>query len=157
MGQFLHFHPITTAALLIFGSALYKGGPAERWGALLMVADWAFSLAAVELFSHIENGVHVVPTTPTLVLDFLFALGLLVLALRYGKLWLGSAMILQSVMLAMHAMELSSDAPGFVFYAATINLLTCLVLVNLLLGTLGAWRTRSTERRTQASSGLAAA
>ena len=147
MVKFLHFHPITLAAFLIFTLALAKGGASERWGAALMIGDWAFSMFALKALGTVANGMSIVPTMPTLVLDFLFAAGLLGLALRYGKLWLGSAMILQSFMLAFHAVALSEDAPGFLIYVAAINIVTCLLLLSLLIGVAGAWRLRSRTRR----------
>ena len=157
MVKFLHFHPITAAAFLIFALAFAKGGAAERFGAALMIGDWLLSLAAVACLSRVVDGVPTVPVTTILLLDFMFAVGLLGLALRYGRLWLGTAMILQSLMLAMHAMALSEDAPGFMLYLASLNIVTCLLLLSLLVGVATAWRTRAIGRRVRQPAVMAGA
>ena len=151
MVHFLHYHPITAAALAVFVLALLKGGTPERLGAAAMICDWAAE-ALVDRFGDF----HRIAIVPTLFLDALFAASLLVLALRYGRLWLGAAMILQSVMLAMHSMVLSDDAPGFYGYAACMNLTTCLLLFSLLTAALSAWRRRVRLRRAPVLAGLPA-
>ena len=148
MGHFLHLHPITITALLIFGLALMKGGAAERLGAALMIADWLLSLGSSLLAGQqIIEHVKIVPANLAVFIDFFFSLGLLALALRFAKLWLGMALLLQGMMLAVHALALSADAPGFIIYATFLNATTTLLLFSLLAGTLGAWRKRALRSR----------
>ena len=137
MIHFLHYHPITTAALAVMLVALAKGGSPERLGAGAMLLDWLAELAADRF-----GDFHRMAIVPTVFLDFILASALLVLALRYGRLWLGGAMILQSVMLALHSMVLSDDAPGYYVYATCMNVTTCLVFTCLLSGTVSSWRRR---------------
>lgn len=152
MGHLLHLHPITLSALIIFAMAAVKGGQAERLGAALMVVDWLCSTGSSAFLGVLMGeGVAVVPVDLAVAIDFLFSLGLLALALRFGKLWLGASLVLQGLMLAMHAMALSSDAPGFLLYAAVLNVTTCLLLFSLLLGTLAAWRRGVRRRRAAAA------
>ena len=138
MVHFLSTHPITAVSVLIFLLALAKGGAPERWGAGVMVAEWTAELVVDNFFSAGD-----VAVAPTIILDAALAFALLSLALRYGRLWLGLAMILQSVMLALHAFALSDDSPGYLAYATALNLLTCAVVLNLLSATLSAWRKRA--------------
>ena len=77
--------------------ALLKGGAAERYGASLIGTAWIASLGFQVL-------------TPTggrevtlLIVDFLLACGLLAIAIRYASLWIGTAMLLQAAILALHA------------------------------------------------------
>ena len=144
MIRFLHYHPISTVSALVFALALLKGGPAERWGAVAMSAEWIAEL----MFDRLAT-FHRLAIVPTIGLDFVLALALLGLALRYGRLWLGAAMIVQSVMLALHSMALSDDSPGFYFYASSLNIGTCTMAGCLLAGTVASWR------RKPAADGLA--
>lgn len=146
MGHLLHLHPISVSALIVFSLALIKGGAAERLGAALMVSDWLFTVGLTALVGVLMGeGVPALPANLAVLIDFFFSVGLLGLALRFGKLWLGAALVLQGVMLAMHAMALSPEAPGFVLYAGFLNVTTCLLLFSLLLGTLAAWRRRAAK------------
>ena len=141
MIHFLHYHPISAVALVVFVVALIKGGAAERLGAGAMILDWLGEVVADRF-----GDFHRMAIVPTLFLDVLLAAMLLGLALRYGRLWIGVAMILQSVMLAMHSMVLSEDAPGYYLYAACMNVTTCLLLLSLLTGAVSAWRRRVASR-----------
>ena len=141
MIHFLHYHPISAAALLVFLAALLKGGAPERLGAAAMILEWVGEVVADRF-----GNFHHIAIVPTLFLDFCLAAMLLGLALKYGRLWIGAAMILQSVMLAMHAMVLSDDAPGYYLYATCLNATTCLLLFSLLTGSVSAWRRRRALR-----------
>lgn len=137
----LRDHPITVMSAVVFALAFVKGGPAERWGGGAMVLEWV-----VEWLVDLVGTFHGMAVVPTLMLDFALAVALLVLALRYGRLWLGAAMIIQSVMLALHAMALSDDSPAFYVYATFLNACTCLIVGSLLLGLISSWRRRSLDR-----------
>lgn len=143
MIHFLHFHPITASAVFIFALSLWKGGVAERLGAGLMIAEWLVELGVDTV---VRDELRAV--APTVVCDFVLACGLLVVALRFGKLWLGVAMILQGVVLAVHALALGYDAPGYNLYVTVLNVTTCLLLISLLTGALTSWRRRALRRRT---------
>ena len=141
MSHLLHYHPITVTFAIVIVLAMMKGGAPERIGALLMGVDW---LCELGVDSFLKNGW--IAISPTIVLDALLAGGLLVLALRYGKLWLGFTMIMQSLTLALHAMALSDDAPGYNLYATLLNVTTCMTSLGLLAGTVTAWRRRVVTR-----------
>ena len=124
-------------ALVVFLLAGVKGGAPERRCAVIMGLIWAFSV--VMLPAPIPKSARVFIYMMT---DIALAFALLALAVAYGRLWLGAAMLFQSVPLALHAMTLSDDSPGYGIYVVLLNLMTCLTLVCLLTGTLTAWRRR---------------
>lgn len=76
--------------------------------------------------------------------DFLLAMGLLMLAVRYASLWLGGVLLLQAVQFTLHAWYMLADRGHDIFHAVVNNLVTIGVLVCLLIGTVTAWRRRIT-------------
>ncbi|MFY8142426.1 MAG: hypothetical protein ACOVMT_00905 [Caulobacter sp.] len=100
----------------------------ERGGALLTVAIFAgFALASLMPDKEAVRGIY-------LVLDGLFALGLLLLALRHATRWLGIAVLLQGVQFSLHAYYLVADKNYDNFYILVNNLVTFGVLTSLLAG-----------------------
>lgn len=116
-------------AILSCGFALFKGGPAERWGAAVYGGAWI--LVTVYEFTTGEGR----PVIPILSMDLLVAVGFLVLAVRYNSLWLGAAMMLQGVEFGMHTLYLASDgAPqphlfGWNAYGLGMNVIGLTVLM----------------------------
>lgn len=126
-----------TLAVCLF--AWWRGGPAERAGAGLIVG------AAVAVWiSH-----NLLPPglgdTALLIIDALMAVGFLALAIRYASLWLGGAMLFQAAQFSLHAYYLVTEMPRDRLYSIINNIDTVGVLVCILTGTLISWR-----RRTQA-------
>lgn len=92
------YSQIGLAALLASsGFAIWKGGEAVRAGAILIVVTWFVTLAASAITR------SYVPAIAFLASDGILAVGLLFLAVRYSSWWMGVAMLLQSVSLALHA------------------------------------------------------
>ena len=130
-------------ALVVFLLAGVKGGAPERRCAVVMGLIWLFSVAMVP--APIPKSARVFIYMMT---DIALAFALLALAMAYGRLWLGAAMLFQSVPLALHAMTLSDDSPGYGIYVLVLNLMTCLTLVCLLAGTLTAKRRSGADSAT---------
>jgi hypothetical protein len=122
---------------VILALAWFRGGPAERVGALIV-----FVSAAVAMGIHRwapQDLKHLL-----LLADEAFvALGFLALALRYMSVWLGGAMILQAVQFSLHAYYLVSELPHDRRYAIINNIDSLGVLACILFGTLLAWRRRA--------------
>lgn len=129
-----------------FALAIFKGGRAERQGAILYLVMW---LAAV-----------VTPVKPGsqlfvyvfLMADAVIAFGFLWLALRFSNLWLAGAMIAQGICFGAHAFRLEDDVVtprwhGMNIYLLVMNLMSALVLTFILGGTLATWRRRVLERK----------
>ena len=94
---------IALAALVAFcGLAVWKGGPAERYGALLIFATWLVSILG-------SLSPRELPAATYLISDAILAAGLLVLALRYSNWWMGAAMLLQALGLSFHAAYFAVD------------------------------------------------
>ncbi len=121
-----------TLAVCLF--AWWRGGPAERAGALLIVGA-----ASAVWLSHnlLPDGVAV---SALLVIDAAMAVGFLLLAIRYASLWLGGAMLFQAAQFSLHAYYLVMERPYDRLYSIINNIDTVGVLVCVLTGTLFAWR-----------------
>ena len=114
---------LTPLAVCLF--AWFKGGPAERLGSSLFSAS-VLGTTLAELVT--GQGT---PVMYELFLDTGVAIGFLALSIRYNNLWLGAAMIVKGVQLAIHATHLTDgDDPyflGFNLYAAGLNLISLLI------------------------------
>lgn len=121
--------------LLIFGVcgfALWRGGPPERIGAGLVL-----------LIALIGGGVNQLPTETSrqighLTADGVLALGFLAVAVRYGSLWLGGAMLFQAAQFSLHAFFFVTQKPQNSFYGVVNNVNLFGVLICLLVGALAA-------------------
>jgi hypothetical protein len=124
------------------GLALWKGGPAERGGAVLICGTWLAAMLGLA----VER--QYVLAVPFLLSDAVLAIGLLILAIRYSNWWMGAAMLLQALGLSFHAAYFSADQSeisrkALHFYVMGKNLSSWGMLLVILIGTLAAWRKRS--------------
>jgi hypothetical protein len=118
-----------------------RGAPAERYGAALILVINVISDLAMAIVS---------PHVPQMVLfwlDFLLALGLLLITFRYSSLWLGGAMLLQSLMLFMHAMALGGDELSSYAFMYVNNGVSWLMYLCLFGATLMSWHSTRRARR----------
>lgn len=116
------------------------GGRAERSGALLTLTIFAgFVLADLIPDKEAVRGVY-------LMLDGLFALGLLLLALRHTTRWLGIAVLLQGVQFSLHAYYLVAAKNYDNLYILVNNLVTFGVLLSLLGGIVKACFAKRAEK-----------
>jgi hypothetical protein len=120
--------------------ALWKGGPAERMGSIVII-----------VLSVTERFMHALPQGwwPIVALcgDALTALGLLVVAVRFASLWLGAVMLLYAAQFTLHSFYLvtgrNSDTPLHIVIS-DINFAA--ILFCLTAGTTLAWRSRIRSR-----------
>jgi hypothetical protein len=128
--------------------AWIKGGKAERWGASLYV----FSALGTLGFEMVTG--QATPVLEELLLDTAVAVGFLVLAIRYNNLWLGAAMMVKGLQLAVHATHLTDGEDpmflGFNLYAASLNLISLVICLILGGGTLASMRQRAKRRAAEA-------
>ncbi|MDP3173883.1 MAG: hypothetical protein Q8M88_05560 [Phenylobacterium sp.] len=120
--------------LVVCGLAFLRGGPPERVGAGLVLGVALIGQAidlilpdAHEQVAHLCN-------------DAFLAVGFLLVALRYGSLWLGGSMMLQAVQFSLHAFYLVATKPHDRFFAVVNNANTAGIIACILAGTLVAWR-----------------
>jgi len=119
---------------VVCGLAFWRGGLPERIGGGLVLA--------VFLIGQIIDAA--VPDAHQQVLhlcnDAFLALGFLVVALIYGNLWLGGAMLLQAVQFSLHAFYLVANRPHDRLFAVVNNIDTAGIILCILAGTLVTWR-----------------
>ncbi len=126
-------------AVACFGAWRW-GGQAERGGAaLVLVILGAFMLAGLVHGDELVRGIY-------LALDGLLALGLLLLAMRYVRRWLGVALLLQGVQFSLHAYYLVAAKRYDNLYILVNNLVSFGVVVSLLFGVVLAWRSQRAEK-----------
>ncbi len=117
--------------------ALARGGMAERLASLCVV------LAALTVM-----GIHQLAPTPTiplmlLALDGVLALALLGLAMRYGRAWLGAAMVAQAIQFSLHAYYFIAERRHDLTYSLVNNLVTFSIVGAIVTGTVAAMRRRA--------------
>jgi hypothetical protein len=137
---------VSIDGLLVFSClfAWLKGGPPERWGATLYFVSAVLSMAVAILTG------DAYPEVAMLIFEGIVALGFLGLAIRYNSLWLGAAMMLKGVQLALHASHLtdSSDFKIGIFkiYPLLLDAVSTAISLTILFGTIASLRDRKRPR-----------
>lgn len=131
----------TAAAVAACILSIWKGGPPERAGGLLIGGAWIAAFIAYPLASLSGAPYPIAPYVP-FAIDGVVAVGLLGLAMRYSSAWLGFAVLLQAGELALHAAFLTGDGSGGRAYIARVNMLGVALTVLLAAATLNIWLRR---------------
>jgi hypothetical protein len=124
--------------------AFFKGGFVERAAAAVVSLSWALTLALSFVLSGLFS--RQVEEFTFLGVDALTAIALLALALRFAKLWLGGAMLMQSAELALHGAVMAEWGLSFRDYMIWNNLLTTGLLLIIAYATAVFWCRRSRRR-----------
>ena len=126
--------------LSVVGFAMLKGRPSERYGAVVYLASVLIST----LLNSVFLGAQAVVLE--MVCDSCAAVGFLALALRYNSLWLGAAMMVKGVQLALHATHLTDGQDlviaGTNVYALGLTFISFAILGIIFGGTLASVRER---------------
>lgn len=125
------------------GFAFWKGGPAERYGAALILgfaALWEFGRLLPPSFD------EWMPIAQ-LVGDGLTAVGLLAIAVRYASLWLGGALLFQAAQFSLHSFYLVTGRPNDSLHNLINNVNLYAILICLAFGTIISWRERVRSAR----------
>jgi hypothetical protein len=125
--------------------ALWKGGPGERSGASVILAN----LVILRLFAIFLPAASY--GLAELAVDGLTAMALLVLVLRFASLWLGGVMLLYALQFSSHAFYMVTERPADRLHAIINNLDFTGVVVCLVTGTAVAWRRRVRTAQTSAA------
>jgi len=127
-------------SLLILASVLcfawWKGGAAERYAALAIGLTWLAALVG-QAFTGED-----IPALTILLADWVLAIGLLALALRYRNSWLGFALVVQGASMTLHAMYFQEPGRHPNYYLVGIDALSLAMLALLVFATLLAMRSR---------------
>jgi len=101
-------------SLVVCAFALLRGAAAERFAAFLISLTWVSGIVVSTFLGR---------TISSLVLQYIFlgqdcivAIGLLLVALRYAQIWLGVAMLLQSLELALNGAQMADFGLSFNTY-----------------------------------------
>ena len=124
------------ALVFVSGLSAFRGAAAERSGALIILGVNIASDIAIVVTS---------PNVPQMMLfwlDLVLAFGLLAITLKFSSLWLGAAMLLQSIILFVHALALADDEVSSFSFMLTNNLVSWAMYACLLCATLMSWRNR---------------
>lgn len=117
--------------------ALFKGGPAERWGGAVVGANVLLSIL---------SGLVLPPAVQSLArltLDGLTALCLLVIAVRYASFWLGGVMLLYAAQFSLHAFYMVTSRPIDLLHIKLNNMNFLCISACLAVGTGVAWWQRN--------------
>lgn len=126
-----------TATLVVCGLAWIRGGPAEKWGAAIVLGG---SIASLLIQILLPARVEAVAL---LLLEGLYGLSFLMLALRYASPWLGGAMLLQAIQFSLHAYYIVGERPHDLTYGVVNNLNSAGVLICILFGIFVSGRRRA--------------
>ena len=136
----------TVFLILTCAYAWLKGGQPERQGAIiLLTANIVGDIILAITFPH-EPGLLMLGA------DFILAAALLGLAILHSSLWLGAAMLLQSVALCMHAFVLGDEGNHAYAFAVANNVISQLMLVCIIVATTLSWQARSRRSRVATAS-----
>jgi hypothetical protein len=132
----------TFGGLAVCLFALWKGGSPERLGAGLIVVIVVLQRTIAAFMA--PSAFPVIQ----LVCDALIGVGLLAVALAYGSLWIGGAMLLYAAQFTLHSYYFVTERPNDLFHAIVNNLIFIGVLLCLALGTVISWvqRARAAKR-----------
>lgn len=134
------------AIIFVLGFALLRGRSAEKYGALVYFASVVLSTIVNVVWSSDRAVIF------EMTCDAAAAVGFLLLALRFNSLWLGAAMMVKGVQLALHATHLTDHqdlvVAGTNVYALGLTLISFVILGIIFGGTLASVRH---GRRTRAA------
>ena len=130
--------------------ALWKGGMPERLGGSLIAGIILLTRVVTVLAP--DSALPVIRLTS----DGLTAVGLLAVALAYGSLWIGGAMMLYAAQFTLYSYYFVTARPPDRFQAVVNNIDFFAIHLCLIIGTLVAWRRRVVTTRRAAAMAVAA-
>jgi hypothetical protein len=140
----MFWHVLVKAEIILIFSCcalgLLKGGHADRIGSLLILLAYIACNVALALAG------STFPTTAIFICDFVLAISLLVVALRYSSLWLGCAMMLQSIALCSQGLAFGGEGLGAHEQLWLNNCVSMLMMACIVAGSISSWRRRVKAR-----------
>jgi cbb3-type cytochrome oxidase subunit 3 len=135
---------INTFSVLGALFAFWKGGPAERATAAVVMLNVLIGYTGAFLAPQLDNMIR-------LVNDGLTALIILAITLRYGALWMGGVMLFFAAQFSMHSYYIVTGRETGYLYALINNINFSGIIWCLIIGTAVAWRRRIRSRRARAA------
>jgi hypothetical protein len=136
--------PIIVIGLTVLTAlfAAWKGDRAARIAGAVNL----FNAVALPIFGKISGNAQIGEVLE-LAGDLIWAVGLLMLVVRYASRWLGVTMLLQAVQFSLHAFYLVTDRPDDLIHAWVNNLNEVGITVCIVVGTVLAVRRRVVHAR----------
>jgi hypothetical protein len=136
--------PVIVFGLTVLAAAFaaWKGDGAARIAGAVNL----FNAAALPVFGAITGNLQVGEVLE-LAGDFVCAVALLILVVRYASLWLGATMLLQAVQFSLHAFYLVTERPHDLIHAWVNNLNEVGISICIVTGTVLAIRRRMAAAR----------
>lgn len=136
---------LTLFALAVWGLALWRGGPAERWGAVIVAGNQALTIILTYFVGHHSQGP--IGLVVQLTLDGATAVALLLVLLRFGRPWLGVAMLLYAGQFALHSVYLVAQLKKDYLHVLLNNLNFLAIHLCLAVGVAQHWLRRARSAR----------
>jgi hypothetical protein len=131
-------HPVvvtlTVFALAVWGLAFWRGGTAERWGAAVVAGNQILGLVFA-----LMSGRGQTPLLVQLSLDGAAAVALLLVLLRFGRPWLGIAMLLYAAQFTLQSVYIVLEINKNYWHFVLNNLNFIAIHLALLVGTIQHW------------------
>jgi hypothetical protein len=138
---------LTLFALVVCALAFWRGGAAERWGAAIFASQ---QLVFLILIYVVEGGAREQTSLLVqLVSDGVAAVALLFVLLRYGRPWLGIAMLLCAAQFTLQSVYLVGEIEKNYWHVLVNNLNFIAIHVSLLVGTAQHWMRSAKAARRQ--------
>lgn len=127
---------LTLFAMAVWGLAFWRGGAAERWAATILAINVVAVLVVFEVWGRAGQFIGLLVQ---LSLDGAAALALLLVLLRYGRPWLGIAMLLQAAQFTLQSVYLVGELQKDYWHVLANNLNFIAIHLALAAGTAQHW------------------
>jgi len=144
--MFHSFFPVLVILCTVLAGAFaaWKGDDAARIAGAINIIN-AVALPFARMAMQTQTG-----EVLQLAGDFVWAVGLLMLVVRYASLWLGLTMLLQAVQFSLHAYYLVMELPHDLLHAWVNNLDEVGISICIVAGVVSAIRRRAMLAREEA-------
>lgn len=136
---------LTLFALVVWGFAFWRGGAAERWGALIVSGNQIAFLVVAFVMGQASQGP--ISLLVQLTLDGASAVALLFVLLRFGRPWLGIAMLLYAAQFTLQSVYLVGEIKKNYLHVLLNNLNFIAIHLSLAVGTGQHWFRRARVAR----------
>jgi len=130
------FFGLTLFAMAVWVFAFWRGGLAERWGAAVIMANQLLTILVVVIERARPGPINVLVQ---LGLDGVTALALLGILLRFGRAWLGIAMLLYAGQFTLQSVYLVAEIKKDALHVLLNNLNFVAIHLALVAGTVQHW------------------
>ncbi len=123
--------------LIVCILAWWRGAAAEKYGSLvILIANLIANIAMTLTYPRF-------PGFSMCAIDFALASTLLFIAFKYSSIWLGGAMLLQSIALCLQAFDFVGDGPSITVHYVVNDGISYTMIACLVAGLVGSWRARA--------------